>query len=424
MSPQGDAENSVPMSKSMEPIGVYVHFPWCLKKCPYCDFVSFAAEPTSIEHDRYADAVIQELQLRADALGQHNLTTVFFGGGTPSLWAPRSLGRVLDAIKKAASSITDDLEITVECNPSSLDEDKARALLDVGVNRLSVGVQGLDQERLGFLGRLHDARGGLDAVRAAVRAGVPRVSADLIYGVAVPAEGGSTKYLAGRATREQTSSEAADEARRVAETGVTHVSAYSLTIEPGTQFGELARRGRLPLANEDAVADTFFAVEEALAEAGLRHYEISNYAREGHEARHNLGYWRGHDYLGLGTAAFGTIKKRGATTTQAFATRYRNVPDPERYMQRVLAANLAVESEEDLDPETRLRERIMLGLRLAEGLDFEAACYELGIVSTSNERQRSLTRLCEQGKIEREGGVIRVSRKAWVLADGIAAELF
>lgn len=408
----------------MRPIGVYVHFPWCLRKCPYCDFVSFAAEPQSIEHDKYADAVIEELKKRSPALADRTLVSVFFGGGTPSLWASAALGRVLRAILDAATSTTDEVEVTVECNPSSLDEDKAKALLDAGVNRLSVGVQSLDRQRLGFLGRLHDADGGLSAVRAAVRSGMPRVSADLIYGVAVPAEGTSAKYLAGSPMREQTSKEAASEARRVAETGVTHVSAYSLTIEPGTQFGELARRGRLPLSTEDAVADTFFAVEEALGDAGLEHYEISNYARKGDEARHNLGYWRGHEYLGLGTAAFGTLEARTSSTSPKSAIRYRNSPDPARYMRGALGEQLEVESEEELDPDTRLRERIMLGLRLREGVDLGAASEELGLEALTGERQRAIARLIAQGRLEQEGSLIRVPRKAWVLADGVAAELF
>ncbi|WP_235879738.1 radical SAM family heme chaperone HemW [Polyangium aurulentum] len=403
----------------MEPMGVYVHFPWCLKKCPYCDFVSFAATRDGLEHDRYADAILGELAQRSESLAGRSLATVFFGGGTPSLWEPRALGRVLDAIKAAAGRLAGDLEITVECNPSSLDEDRARALVDVGVNRLSVGVQGTDAERLEFLGRLHGAEGGLAAVRAAIRAGVPRVSADLIYGVSTPAPGSGPRYLAGAPTREQTPREAAEEARRVAETGVTHVSAYSLTIEPGTQFGELSRRGKLPVASEEVVADAFFAIEDALGSAGLLHYEISNYARPGDEARHNLGYWRGHDYLGLGCAAFGTVSRPDGA-----AVRYRNGTDPARYMRAALAGELSVESEEPLDAETRLRERIMLGLRLREGFDLERSARELGVPAWTDARKRAAERLQARGKLVIEDGHVRVPREAWVLADGIAAELF
>ncbi len=302
----------------MQPIGVYVHFPFCLKKCPYCDFVSFARAREAIDHRGYADAVLAELTRRGSALRGKRLATIFFGGGTPSLWEPAELGRVLRAILAAADAREDDVEITVECNPTSLDEARARAFRDEGVGRLSVGVQGLDAERLAFLGRLHDPDGGLEAVHAAIRAGVPRVSADLIYGVATGPEPPSP-------------ADSAAEVVRVARTGVTHLSAYSLTIEPGTQFGELARRGRLPIAPDDAVADGFFAVEAALTAEGFVHYEISNYARPGAEARHNLGYWRGVDYLGLGCAAFGTL-----STGDGSAVRYA-----QRHRSRALRRGLA-----------------------------------------------------------------------------------
>ncbi len=391
----------------MKPIGVYVHFPWCLKKCPYCDFVSFAKDRADIDHAGYADAVLAEIALRREALQGRQLRSVFFGGGTPSLWAPSELGRVLRAILEAAGG-GDDVEITVECTPTSLDEERARELRGEGVNRLSVGVQGLDPERLRFLGRLHDADGGLASVEAALRSGMPRVSADLIYGVAT----GSLP---------PSPAEAAAEVDRVASTGVTHVSAYSLTIEPGTQFGELARKGRLPIAPDDAVAEAFFAIEAALEARGLVHYEISNYARPGDEAQHNLGYWRGTDYLGLGCAAYGTIGDAAG-----HAVRYRNVPDPVRYAKAAVSGGLAavVESEEPLDPETRLRERIMLGLRLRDGFDLEGAARELGIAPWTSERRRAAERLIARGDLTLEGGHVRLSPRARVYADGITAALF
>jgi oxygen-independent coproporphyrinogen-3 oxidase len=391
----------------MLPIGVYVHFPFCLKKCPYCDFVSYARAREAIDHAGYADAVIAELERRRPALAGKRLGTVFFGGGTPSLWDPGELGRVLRAVLAAADERADDVEITVECNPTSLDEARARALHAEGVSRLSVGVQGLDAGRLSFLGRLHDPEGGLAAVHAALRAGLPRVSADLIYGVAT---GGSAPM---------TAAESAAEVRQVARTGVTHVSAYSLTIEPGTQFGELARRGRLPIAPDDAVADAFFAVEEALEAEGFVHYEISNYARPGDEARHNLGYWRGADYLGLGCAAFGTL-----ATGDGAAVRYRNLVDPARYVAAV-AAGASIEAErEALDPETRLRERLMLGLRLLEGVDLAAAEADLGVDPWTPARRRAADRLARGGRLEIDGSRLRVPRQARIWTDGVAAELF
>jgi len=390
----------------MQPIGVYVHFPYCLKKCPYCDFVSFARAREAIDHRGYADAVLAELERRRPALQGKRLSTIFFGGGTPSLWEPAELGRVLRAILAAADERAEDVEITVECNPTSLDEARARALLDEGVVRLSIGVQGLDAERLAFLGRLHDPEGGLEAVHAAIRSGMPRVSADLIYGVATGPEPPSP-------------AESAAEVVRVARTGVTHLSAYSLTIEPGTQFGELARRGRLPIAPDDAVADAFFAVEEALTAEGFVHYEISNYARPGAEARHNLGYWRGVDYLGLGCGAFGTL-----STADGSAVRSRNVIDPARYMTAALAGQPVEAESEPLDPETRLRERIMLGLRLLEGVDLDAAGVDLGIDPWTPARRRAAERLAGRGRLVIEVGRLRVPAAARVWTDGAAAELF
>lgn len=408
--------NEVPREAAF---GAYVHFPYCLKKCPYCDFVSFKAERPSIPHARYADAVLAELDTRAGDVGageegsgeprrsaKRRLETLFFGGGTPSLWEPAELGRVLRAVLDRFGASADEVEITVECNPTSLDLDRARALRDVGVNRLSVGIQSLDDARLGFLGRLHSADLGLAALEAALASGMPRVSGDLIFGVA----GG---------TAAQKPDEAAREADRVAAAGVTHVSAYALTIEPGTQFGELARKGRLPIAPDDDVVDTFFAVEAALAARGFDHYETSNYAVSGNEARHNLGYWRGLDYLGLGCGAFGTLAR-----ATGHAERYRNQVDPARYMEAALSRGAVTHESEELDPETRLRERIMLGLRLAAGIDLDEAARPLGVDALTPARERSLDKLVREGRIVRDGARIRVPAERRALVDGIAAELF
>lgn len=400
--------------------GVYVHFPWCLKKCPYCDFVSFATPRESIDHEGYANAVIAEVERRAALLERRPVSSVFFGGGTPSLWRARELGRVLGAVLERAGA-TGDVEVTVECNPTSLDEGHARALRDVGVNRLSIGVQGLDEGRLGFLGRLHSPAGGLDAVRAALRVADLRVSADLIFGVAAGSEAAA-----------QTPENAAAEARALADTGVTHISAYSLTIEPGTRFGELASRGRLPIAPDDLVADAFLAIDETLVSRGFEHYEISNYARGDARARHNVGYWLGRDYIGLGSAAFGTheLREPGESHTEQtrrWARRYRNDIDPASYMRKASSGadigEIEIESEL-LDGETRLRERIMLGLRLRDGFDIEDASASVGAAPWTPSRRRAAERLVASGRLIIEGSRLRVPRRAWFLADGTAAALF
>ena len=392
-----------------EPFGAYVHFPYCLKKCPYCDFVSYKADRPAIPHEAYATAVVKEIERRCeenDSLSGRKLETLFFGGGTPSLWEPRELGRVLRAVLERFGASADEVEITVECNPTSLDLERAKALRAEGVNRLSVGVQALDTERLAFLGRLHSPDEGLRALEAALASGVPRVSGDLIFGVA-----------GGRQV--ESAEEAASEAERVAATGVTHISAYALTIEPGTQFGELAKKGRLPIAQDDLVVDTFFAIEAALAARGLAHYETSNYAVVGNEARHNLGYWRGLDYLGLGCGAFGTLARGDGG-----AVRYRNHSDPSRYMRATIEGTELAHETEPLDAETRLRERIMLGLRLENGIDLVEAARALGIDPMTDERERALVRLERDGRIVREGSRVRVPAHRRALVDGIAAALF
>jgi putative oxygen-independent coproporphyrinogen III oxidase len=389
-----------------KPLGIYVHFPWCLKKCPYCDFLSVAAARENIPHQSYADAVLRELTARLPLLDpSYRLESIFFGGGTPSLWATEELGRVLAGLLSAfANCRADDVEITAECNPTSLDETKARALHDVGVNRLSLGVQGLDAERLAFLGRLHDPNGGLGAAQAALASNMPRVSLDFIFGVAG-----------------QSAVAAAAEATTLASLGTTHLSAYALTIEPGTEFGARAKKGRLPLLEEATVADSFNAVDEALERAGFEHYEISNFSRQGHVSRHNLGYWRGYDYLGLGTGAWGTV------TRPAGRLRYRNNPSPERYQTSRFLEPFAVGEScavvEPLDAETSLRERIMLGLRVAEGLDLQGAAAELGVAALPPERQRALDRLHERGRVEVCEGRLRIPKSQWLFADGIISQL-
>jgi putative oxygen-independent coproporphyrinogen III oxidase len=394
--------------------------PWCLAKCPYCDFVSYVTP--AIDHAGYADAVLRELESRAPAFAGRRVESIFFGGGTPSLWDARELGRVLEGIRRRLGAAGDSIEVTVECNPTSIDGDRARALLDAGVNRLSIGVQSLTDDRLRFLGRLHDAAGARAAVLGALSAGVPRVSADLIFGLP-----------------DQPPGEARREALELADLGIAHLSASQLTIEPGTRFGELARRGRLPLADEAHVADSFLAIDEALGARGFRHYEISNHAQPGEEARHNIGYWRGDEYLGLGCGAYGFKRARPADADasesvravrpvrpvrpvrQASGVRWRNEVIPERY---VAAEAPAAPSDEALDGETLMRERIMLGLRMEEGIDLDAIALDLGVPAWTPDRRRAADWLAARGRVERTGSCIRVPRSAWLWTDDTAARLF
>jgi oxygen-independent coproporphyrinogen-3 oxidase len=377
---------------------IYVHFPWCLAKCPYCDFVSYAAKREDIDHDGYADAVIREAEHRARTFAG-TIGSVFFGGGTPSLWDPHALGRTLRRFREVFT-MAGDVEITAECNPTSLDRDRAKALLDAGVDRLSIGTQSLRREQLTFLGRLHDPAGAQRAIEGALAAGVPRVSTDLIFGLP-----------------DQSPDDARAQATALADLGLSHLSCYQLTIEPGTQFGERKKRGLLPMADEAHVAESFLAIDEALSGRGLRHYEISNYAAPGQEARHNLAYWKGDEYVGLGCAAYGFVR------TAEGGRRWRNPTDPRRYVAWT-RGEMHDADVEALSPEALLRERIMLGLRIAEGLDLGHAGRDLGIDPWTAERTRAIDRLSERGRVVREGDVLRIPRDAWLFTDDTASRLF
>ncbi len=398
---------------------LYIHFPWCLAKCPYCDFVSYATDRESIDHAGYADAVLREAEGRVRQLRARGnsltLGSIFFGGGTPSLWEPQELGRVLARLRTLFATTTS-LEVTVECNPTSLDEARARALHGVGVDRLSIGTQSLRAEQLKFLGRLHDPDGARLAIAAALASGIPRVSTDLIFGLP-----------------DQSIEDARDQAFALAATGLKHLSCYQLTIEPGTQFGERKKRGLLPMADDAVVADAFLAVEAALESCGLRHYEISNYAVPGEESRHNLAYWRGDEYVGLGCAAFGFTRDTASGGPGARrGVRWRNAIDPKAYVEATkhLRTDMLGEGDgvsmfaESLDGTALLRERLMLGLRLAEGVDVGRAGDELGLDPWTPERLRAIERLEARGRLTRTGDVLTIPRPAWLFADDIASRLF
>jgi putative oxygen-independent coproporphyrinogen III oxidase len=406
---------SIPQT-SAPTASVYVHFPWCLAKCPYCDFVSYAREREMVDSSGYADAVLRELEARREAAGPRKIGSIFFGGGTPSLWEPAELGRVLAGVRSAYDT-GPSLEVTVECNPTSLDRERADALAKVGVNRLSIGTQSLDEKQLKFLGRLHDPAGALAAIDAGLSSDVARVSTDLIFG------------LPGQAPADARAQAIALVERECGGRRLEHLSCYQLTIEPGTQFGALAKRGRLPLADDGLVAAAFLAIDEALEARGLRHYEISNYAAPGQEARHNLGYWRGDEYIGLGCAAYGMIR---TPADRAPGLRYRNAIDPSAYAaatkeakrDRIGEGDGVSISSEPLDALALLRERIMLGLRLAEGFDLEACGRELSLDPFTSARTREIDGLTRKGRLVREGERLRIPREAWIWTDDTAARLF
>jgi oxygen-independent coproporphyrinogen-3 oxidase len=383
---------------SSKPIqtSVYVHFPWCARKCPYCDFATEPIRTDSLPHERYADAVLRELEVRADDLQGRALTSVFFGGGTPSLWSPKALGRTLRRIRDAFDAEGDDLEVTVECNPSSLTKQHVVLLREAGVGRLSIGVQSLRDHHLGYLGRLHDGRRAIAALSDAV-CEMPRVSADLMFGM--PG---------------QTPREISEDIERIEELGVRHVSAYALTIEAKTLFGSLHRAGKLRVGTEDDYANTFEQVEARFDRLGWTHYEVSNYATPGEESRHNLHYWRGGAYVGLGAAAVGCLDKGAGR-----ADRWRNDPSPSRYLEH---PSREWETEA-LGPDDIVREALMLGLRTREGLSLSDTRRRAGVDPEAG-REREVTRAIARGDLVREEDRLYVPRDRWLKLDGIVRDLF
>jgi len=378
---------------------VYVHFPYCLQKCPYCDFASGTIKREEVPHTRYADAVVAELGMRQPTIQGRTLSSIFFGGGTPSLWRSDAIGRVIDAITASFEHVTIDLEITAECNPSSLDREVARALRAVGVNRISIGVQSLNDDRLRFLGRLHSAESALRAVEDA-KLEMPRVSADMMFG----APG-------------QTAPMFVDELSRLMALDLDHLSVYALTVEPATRFGELQRKGKLKLAPEGDYADTFLATRDYLATRGLAHYEVSNYARAGQTSRHNQHYWRGEEYLGLGAGAVGCLH-----SAPGHARRYRNEANPERYMTGSSTSTVEV-FEEALNADDLTREALMLGLRTLEGLDL-AATHARTAKDPREGRGASIERQVGRGHLRDEGNRLIVPHASWLSLDSIVANLF
>jgi oxygen-independent coproporphyrinogen-3 oxidase len=332
------------------PFGVYVHFPYCAHRCPYCDF-AVTTEPVPGER-RYARAVEAELALRAAAFDGLAPASIYLGGGTPSLWDPDEVAEVLAALR-ARFPFPAGAEVTIEANPESCDRGRLRAFRAAGVNRVSVGAQSFDPGVLAKLGRRHGPEAAERAIRAAADE-VGNASVDLIYGA-----------------RRSTVAIAAADAARAAGAGAAHVSAYQLTLDvevlaEEVPLARMRREGRLPLPSDDEAARQGAAIRAALRRAGLRRYEISNYARAGKESVHNRLYWDGESYLGLGAGAYGCLR------TDAGALRYGNARDARRYVDLALAGRLPTEDEDRLDARAERNERLMLALRTTRGADLAA----------------------------------------------------
>ena len=369
-----------------DPFALYVHWPFCVSKCPYCDFNSHVRE--TIDQDAWRKALLTDLAYEARLLPGRTLGSIFFGGGTPSLMPPATVAALIEAAGRYWP-LADDVEITLEANPSSVEADRFADLGAAGVNRVSLGVQAFDDERLAFLGRAHSAREGLDALRTAQR-NFARVSFDLIY--ALPGD-----------TEQQWSSDL----DRAIGLGTEHLSLYQLTIEPGTRFAAMAAKGTLTPLDADYAGGLFELTQARTAAAGIPAYEISNHARPGAESRHNLTYWRYGDYAGIGPGAHG--RRNGRATL-----RHRK---PENWLTAISRNNHGIELEEALTDSERATEALVMGLRLAEGLDVERSGLEPFV------NRHAIARLTEQGLLVRDGTRIAATSAGMLLLDAILREI-
>ena len=376
---------------------LYIHIPWCQAKCPYCDFNSHAAAVWP--EDEYVRALIAEIDRRAAEPAWHGkrLRTIFFGGGTPSLFAARSIGRVLDSAQRRFG-FESDIEITLESNPGTVAFTKLAEMRAAGVNRISFGAQSFNPAILKFLGRIHSADETREAARAARRAGFDRLNLDLIF--AVPG---------------QTGDDLRNDIAEVVALGPDHISAYNLTFEEGTAFFTEMKRGRIaPLPSDDQAA-MYALVREELPRRGFPMYEISNYAQPGHEARHNLTYWHGESYLGVGAGAH-SFARAGAG-----GRRWWNERMPARYSAAALAGGLAEAGAETVDAAVAAGEFVFLNLRLREGFALSDFELRFGVSFDARFGTRAAT-LFDAGLLLREGGRVRLSVRGLELADSIFAE--
>jgi len=375
----------------LRPLGVYVHWPYCARICPYCDFNVFRVrrgeEPAAL-----ARAIVADLEAQAALTGPRELTSVFFGGGTPSLMDPAWAAEIVATARRLWTPASD-LEVTLEANPTDAEAAAFSGFAAAGVNRLSLGLQSLDDNALSFLGRNHDAATAIRAAEKA-RAAFPRLSLDLIY-----------------ARPGQTAQAWAEELKAAVALGAEHLSPYQLTIEEGTAFDRAVRRGRFAPPDPDTGAALFDTTQEVLEAAGFEAYEVSNHARgEAARSRHNLVYWRGHDYVGAGPGAHGRLTLGGLRQATVAAAR------PAAYIARVEESGLGFETREPLSPREAAEERVLSGMRIAEGV----ARDEVAVLQIPSERIAGLIAL---GLLVDDPARLRATPAGRLVLDRLTAEL-
>ncbi len=384
----------IPPDDGSPGFGVYLHWPFCAAKCPYCDFNSHVRHQ-AIDQARYAKAFRREMQTMRARIGPKTVKSIFFGGGTPSLMTPQTVGALLNSVSEFWH-VPDNIEITLEANPSSVEAERFRGYRAAGVNRVSLGVQALNDRDLKFLGRLHNVEEALKAIGLA-REIFPRLSFDLIY-----------------ARPDQTLAEWESELNEAIGYAADHLSMYQLTIEQGTPFAALQKAGKLTVPDGGHAADLYDLTQQITASRGIPAYEVSNHSAPGAESRHNLVYWRYGEYVGIGPGAHGRFIE-GDHRTVTIAEKM-----PERWLEKVETVGTGVIEEEQLTGDQQADEMLMMGLRLNEGIDVQR--YEIMAQRTFDATR--LVTLQDEGMVEFIGNSkLRATPKGMIVLDAVLVEL-
>lgn len=373
-------------------LALYIHWPFCISKCPYCDFNSHVRE--SVDQDAWCAALLADMAYEAALTQGRKLSSIFFGGGTPSLMPPATVAALIQAADRHWG-FDDNIEITLEANPSSVEAARFADLAAAGVNRVSLGLQSLDDSALAFLGRAHSVAESLQALEIAQHH-FGRVNIDLIY-----------------ARPDQTADAWDGELSQALALGTDHMSLYQLTIEAGTRFETLVRTGHFVPADDDDAATLYELTQERTAAAGLPAYEISNHARLGQESRHNLSYWRYDDYIGIGPGAHG---RRLNSATQ----RHKK---PENFLSGIERNAHGIVSEDALDPDARATEALLMGLRLAEGIDLIRLSDRTEVVADTLLDMVAVDKIARLGLIQRMGDHVTVTPQGMPLLDAILPQI-
>ncbi|MCH7948946.1 MAG: radical SAM family heme chaperone HemW [Candidatus Dadabacteria bacterium] len=373
--------------------GIYIHIPYCVTKCPYCDFNSYGVGGRFPEKE-YTESILHELEFYRSEIQGARLNSIFFGGGTPSLFDPRSIEKIISKIYQITCPV-DNLEVSLEVNPKTADLEKLKGLRSAGINRISVGIQSFSKRKLSFLGRINTPEDSRGILKDIINAGFKNYSLDLMYG-----------------TKDETFSEWEADLKEALGFDYPHISAYCLTIEDGTEFGKRYALGKLKLPTDEKLTDFIIYTTEFFEDAGYRQYEISNYSKHGFECRHNMLYWRGESYLGLGAGAH---SHSAMGNSSLWGKRWANLRNPALYMKTVNEEKKPLDFTEELKREEVIEDKVLMGLRLKDGIDI----LELENTFQLKADMDKVGHLVRDGFLEYSDSSIRLTKKGNLLSNAV-----